>query len=158
MKARKLFDVVAIHPYSPRVKSTLQAVRLTRRVMAKYRDARKPLWITELGWSAGRGLFDLDSERATPPAAGDHGLRSGQAALEPLRRPPPAAEEQALPREPPLLVHLDVVLRRRGGQDLGVRRPGQRRSPALRARALRAYQASARRNQGCVKAPTGACR
>ena len=139
-RARKLFDVVAIHPYSPRVKSTLQAVRLTRRVMAKYRDARKPLWITELGWSAGRGLFDLDSERdAGLRRLADHGLRSGQAAPEQLRRPPPAAEEQALPREPPLLVHLDVVLRRRGGRDLGVRRPGQRRSPALRAHARCAH-------------------
>jgi hypothetical protein len=159
-RARRLFDVVAIHPYNRRVKSTLQAVRLTRRVMAKSRDARKPLWITELGWSAGQGLFDLDSER-------DAGLRRL------------VTTDFGVARR--LRSSYDALLRRRKSKRYGVSRlywftwtssygdgeggiweyaglVNAGRRPFAHTRALGAYQASARRNQGCVKAPTGACR
>ncbi|HEY1358027.1 MAG TPA: beta-galactosidase [Thermoleophilaceae bacterium] len=55
LKARRLFDVVAIHPYNADVRTALTAVRLVRGVMRGGHDSRKPIWVTELGWPAARG-------------------------------------------------------------------------------------------------------
>ena len=52
---RKLFDVAAIHPFSRRPSNVLKIVRLARRAMIRGRDRRKPLLLTEVSWSSGRG-------------------------------------------------------------------------------------------------------
>jgi polysaccharide biosynthesis protein PslG len=52
-KGRKLFDVVAIHPYSRKPKHMLGPLREARTIMARHRDKKKPLWITEMGWASG---------------------------------------------------------------------------------------------------------
>ena len=46
------FDAVALHPYTGKPGHVVKLVRLARREMARYRDGRKPVWITELSWPA----------------------------------------------------------------------------------------------------------
>lgn len=55
LKARNLFDIVAIHPFTAQVSGVLKILRLNRQVMAKYGDRKKPLWVTELSWTSARG-------------------------------------------------------------------------------------------------------
>jgi hypothetical protein len=50
--AKGLFDIAAIHPYSRDVNGVIAVVQQLRDVMRKHGDARKPLAITELGWSS----------------------------------------------------------------------------------------------------------
>jgi hypothetical protein len=50
--ARGLFDAVAMHPYSTTPRQALDAIRDVRRLMARFKDRRKQLWITEVGWAS----------------------------------------------------------------------------------------------------------
>ncbi|HEY1237442.1 MAG TPA: hypothetical protein VGE91_03840 [Solirubrobacterales bacterium] len=52
-KGKKFFDAVALHPYSTTPKDALQAARDTRRIMARFKDKKAKLWITEVGWATG---------------------------------------------------------------------------------------------------------
>ena len=52
-KGKKFFDAVAMHPYSTTPKDALRAVKETRKIMARYRDKKAKLWITEIGWATG---------------------------------------------------------------------------------------------------------
>ena len=52
---RKAFDVAAIHPFSRRPANVLKIVRLARRAMVRGGDRRKPLLLTEVTWSSGKG-------------------------------------------------------------------------------------------------------
>jgi hypothetical protein len=63
--ARRLFDVMALHPYSRNAARALRVVQRTRRIMDQHGDRRKPIWISEIGWAtAGRsGDFILTSRR-----------------------------------------------------------------------------------------------
>jgi hypothetical protein len=54
-KARGLFDSVAVHPYAPTPKRALNAVLEARRVMSRFKDKRKPIWLTEVGWATPPG-------------------------------------------------------------------------------------------------------
>jgi len=47
--ARRSFDAVALHPYSPSMRSLAYQLRETRRVMAAAGDGRTPIEITEIG-------------------------------------------------------------------------------------------------------------
>jgi len=58
---RGSFDVAALHPYTVEPSGVVHLVRRFRQVMAHNRDARTPLWITELGLPASRGRFKSDS-------------------------------------------------------------------------------------------------
>ncbi len=49
------FDAVALHPYTGKPGHVVKLVRLARREMARYRDGRKPVWLTELSWPATKG-------------------------------------------------------------------------------------------------------
>jgi hypothetical protein len=49
--ARKLFDLVAAHPFTHAVKGVGTILGNLRRVMRKNGDAKKPLWVTELSWT-----------------------------------------------------------------------------------------------------------
>jgi polysaccharide biosynthesis protein PslG len=68
---RRAFDVVALHPYTRRPRNVVKLVRLSRRVMARYGDRRKPVWVTELSWPA--------TERAAGTADGFRTTEKGQA-------------------------------------------------------------------------------
>jgi hypothetical protein len=52
---RGAFDAVAIHPYTSRPRNVVTIIRYGRRVMRRFRDRRKPIWVTELSWPAAKG-------------------------------------------------------------------------------------------------------
>jgi Glycosyl hydrolase catalytic core len=52
---RRTFDAVAIHPYTGKPRNVVRLVEFARRVMRRYGDRRKPVWITELSWPAAKG-------------------------------------------------------------------------------------------------------
>jgi hypothetical protein len=56
--ARGFFDVAALHPYSATVAHVLRIIQLNRSVMARYGDGRKPVYVTELAWSAPKVRVD----------------------------------------------------------------------------------------------------
>lgn len=53
--ARRAFDVVAIHPFSHKVGSSLVILATVRKVMTRNRDRHKPLWATEVSWPSAKG-------------------------------------------------------------------------------------------------------
>lgn len=52
---RGSFDVVALHPYTGRPRNVIRLIQFARREMRRYRDARRPVWLTELSWPASKG-------------------------------------------------------------------------------------------------------
>ena len=52
-KAKPLFDEAALHPYATTPRDALERVRQLRRLMARFKDKRTPIWVTELGWASG---------------------------------------------------------------------------------------------------------
>ena len=62
---KKYFDIAAVHPYTPGTKTTKSLLTKFRKVMAKNRDKKAPLSITEVGWGSGKdGFLDMGSEKA----------------------------------------------------------------------------------------------
>jgi hypothetical protein len=55
---RRAFDVVALHPYTAKPVNVIELLRRSRRIMRRYGDRRKPLWVTELSWPAALGKVD----------------------------------------------------------------------------------------------------
>jgi hypothetical protein len=55
---RKTFDVVALHPYTGKPVNVVELVRRARRIMKRYGDRKKSLWVTELSWPAALGKLD----------------------------------------------------------------------------------------------------
>lgn len=51
--AKPLFDAAAIHPYATTPADALEAVKETRKIMARFKDRRASLWVTEIGWATG---------------------------------------------------------------------------------------------------------
>jgi len=49
------FDVMAPEGYAPRPRDVARIMRTTRRIMRRYGDSAKPVWITEMSWSTGGG-------------------------------------------------------------------------------------------------------
>lgn len=52
---RRAFDLAAVHPYSLSVRNVVRIVGLNRDVMRAYGDRRKPIVLSEVSWSSGRG-------------------------------------------------------------------------------------------------------
>ena len=52
---RPYFDAAAIHPFSRRVSNVVKIVRLARAEMRRRGDARKPVILSEVSWSSGKG-------------------------------------------------------------------------------------------------------
>ncbi len=61
---RGSFDAIAIHPFTKRVPDVLRIVRKVRAVQRRYKDARRPVWLTEMCWpaSAPRGGEPFEGE------------------------------------------------------------------------------------------------
>lgn len=53
--ASRLFDLVAIHPYTSQPKGVITILRYAREVMDRHGDRRKPILATEVGWPSARG-------------------------------------------------------------------------------------------------------
>ena len=49
--AGSAFDTLAIHPYARDSAGVLNAVRVVRGLMSRFRD-RSPIWVTEVGWAS----------------------------------------------------------------------------------------------------------
>lgn len=47
------FDALAVHPYAPSFAGTRTQISIARSIMGAAGDARKPLWVTEIGWPTG---------------------------------------------------------------------------------------------------------
>jgi hypothetical protein len=54
--------VAAIHPFSKLLRHVMLIVDFNRRVMARHRDARKSLFITELVWPSSQGRLRRASD------------------------------------------------------------------------------------------------
>jgi hypothetical protein len=60
--ARRFFDVLAFHPYSAKLEYAEQDLALLRAAMNSAGDRRKPIWVTEFGWSnVGSSPFSADA-------------------------------------------------------------------------------------------------
>ena len=68
---RSLFDVAAFHPFTAKVEGVRTILEKDRAVMARYRDRRKPLWVTELSWTSAKGKTNV--------SYGNEATQSGQA-------------------------------------------------------------------------------
>ena len=53
------FDGVAVHPYAARLTKVIQQVKLMRREIVRAHDTAE-MWITEIGWSSGKGDNPLE--------------------------------------------------------------------------------------------------
>jgi hypothetical protein len=51
--AKRSFDALAVHPYTPSFKELKGQIRLMHRIMRRHHD-RDELWITEIGWGSER--------------------------------------------------------------------------------------------------------
>jgi hypothetical protein len=56
---RKLFDIAAFHPFTHDVKGVKTILERDRKVMKKYKDSRKSLWVTELSWTSSKGKTNV---------------------------------------------------------------------------------------------------
>nr|MDQ3936053.1 hypothetical protein [Actinomycetota bacterium] len=85
---RRLFDVVAVHPFTLHVAGVGKLLSAARTVMRANGDARKPLLVTELSWPSAKGR--------TPPIYGYEMTEGGQAARVAQALPYLAARRRAL--------------------------------------------------------------
>jgi GH35 family endo-1,4-beta-xylanase len=51
------FDIMGVHGYAVTARGTARVLNTTRRIMRHARDARKPIWITEISWATGGPPF-----------------------------------------------------------------------------------------------------
>jgi polysaccharide biosynthesis protein PslG len=60
------FDVVAIHPYTKKVSGLARIMKYVRDRMKQYKDARKPMVVTEMSWPSAKGhIKKLDFNEVT---------------------------------------------------------------------------------------------
>jgi len=56
---RRLFDAVALHPFTRRPDDVLRIVERNRTVMARHADGGKPIYLSELSWPSSRGRIPV---------------------------------------------------------------------------------------------------
>jgi hypothetical protein len=83
---RRSFDAVALHPYTGKPRNVVRLVRFARRVMRRYGDRRKPVWVTELSWPAAKGRTDGTIGFETDDRGQARRLREGLRRLAAARR------------------------------------------------------------------------
>jgi hypothetical protein len=83
---RRYFDAVAIHPYTARADQVPRYVLAARRVMRRFGDRRKPIWVTEISWPAAKGRAKDPIGIATDDRGQAQRLRRGLTALAAARR------------------------------------------------------------------------
>ena len=74
---RRYFDAVALHPYTGKPRNVVRLAEFARRVMRRYHDGRKPIWITELSWPAAKGRTRNTTGFETTDAGQASRLRDG---------------------------------------------------------------------------------
>jgi hypothetical protein len=83
---RNAFDAAAIHPYTARPGRVPRFLREARKVMRRFGDRRKPLWVTEMSWPAAKGKVDDPIGIATTERGQARRLAIGLTALARSRR------------------------------------------------------------------------
>lgn len=147
--ARGSFDAVALHPYTGKPRNVVRLAELARKEMRRFRDGRKPLWITELSWPAAKGK--------TKNTTGFETTDRGQATRlsEGLRLLARARKRLRIER-----VFWYTWLSREDSPNSfdysGLRRV--RSGRVISVPALEAFRKAAQRLQGCAKAPADATR
>jgi len=58
-KVAKAADVIAVHPYTAKVKKVMKNTEQARKVLDKAKLKRTPIWVTEIGWGSGAGSSPL---------------------------------------------------------------------------------------------------
>jgi hypothetical protein len=151
-RARGLFDEAAIQIYTAEPERLLMAIRRVREVMARARDGRKQLLLTEMSWPAARGRMRVPSYHrriVTSDAGMARKLTEGFRLL---------VRDRRRFRLAGAYWYTWATSYRRGSifnfAGLG-RFDGTRYAPRP---AWRAYLRSARRDQGCAKDSRGRCR
>ena len=155
-RIRRYFDAAAVHPYAATPELALRVVRLFRRTMRRAGDRRKRIYVTEITWAASRGrTATLPHDRFFTTTDRGMARRVGRAyGLF-------ARYSRSLRLTRVYWYTWSSSYRRNGGRyDFFnfsglVRWNGREATPR---RALRAYRASARRSQRCVKTSAGVCR
>jgi len=66
--AKKLFDVVAAHPYTATPQGVVTILGKVRAVMNRFGDRRKPIMATEISWPSAKGKAKTAFENATTEA------------------------------------------------------------------------------------------
>ncbi|CAB4861363.1 unannotated protein [freshwater metagenome] len=84
---RGAFDIAAAHPFSGTVSNVLRIVRYVRQEMRRAGDGRKPLILSEITWSSGKGRSTLNYGWETSEAGQARRVRSLLAALAARRIP-----------------------------------------------------------------------
>jgi hypothetical protein len=56
---RKQFDIAAFHPFTAKVDGVKTILQKDRKVMSKYHDSKKTLWVTELSWTSAKGKTNV---------------------------------------------------------------------------------------------------
>jgi hypothetical protein len=62
---KDLFDALAVHPYATTPRSAVQALKDARKILSRFGDGGKSLWITEIGWATGGQKTALTVSRKT---------------------------------------------------------------------------------------------
>jgi hypothetical protein len=83
---RRSFDAAAIHPYTARADRVGRYVLAARRVMRRFGDRRKPIWVSEISWPAAKGRAEDPIGIATTDRGQAQRLRRGLTALAKARR------------------------------------------------------------------------
>jgi hypothetical protein len=83
---RRSFDAVAIHPYTEKPRNVVRLVHYARRVMRRYGDRRKPIWVSELSWPAAKGKTKRVVGIETDDRSQARKLRQGLVRLAAARR------------------------------------------------------------------------
>lgn len=65
---RRLFDVVAVHPYTATPAGAVTILKKVRAVMNRHGDSKKPMMATELSWPAAKGKAHTNFENSTTVA------------------------------------------------------------------------------------------
>ena len=147
--AKRHFDAVALHPYTGKPRNVVRLARYARRETRRFRDARKPIWITELSWPAAKGKTRGTAGFETTDRGQARKLRAG------VRRLARARERLRIER-----VFWYTWLSEEGSPNSfdysGLRRVRDGRT--ITVPALGAFRREARRLQGCAKAPGDARR
>ena len=58
-KVAKAADVIAVHPYTAKVKNVEKNIEEARKALDKAKLKRTPIWVTEIGWGSGAGSSPL---------------------------------------------------------------------------------------------------
>jgi len=84
--ARGSFDVATLHPYTGKPENVIRIVKSVRRVMARHRDPKLPVWVTELSWPAAQGKTDQHGDFETTESGQSRRLAAGLPLLAEQRR------------------------------------------------------------------------